>query len=266
MNDKEIGLDDRNELADLPLTISRKPTTVESEKARLDQQDEESRYDKKQADFGTIGEAVDYTKTQNLPIKVIPLDQKLPAPNYDTVSRLKKIQEKLSIEGLNKRLYEDIDDFKDLREERALRNSLTYGEAKLKRKNFVKSVTIKKPNIVSEFMKVFSMETKQISDLINEDKKAFEDLVPVKNQSSSSSKTIKNFTDTLVSQSALMQKLLSKKSKAKEKNMFRDQIAKKFDKLFNYGSATNKESKIKQYKHRHGPKLYMNKPHVVQAK
>ena len=82
-------------------------------------------------------------KTQFLPTKVIPLDQKLVIPDYDTLNKLKKMQDQLSTEGISKRLYEDIDDYKDLREERAIRNSMTYGEAKKIRDGFVKGVTVK---------------------------------------------------------------------------------------------------------------------------
>lgn len=78
-----------------------------------------------------------------MPSKVLALDQKLIIPDYDTINKLKKVQEQLTTEGINKRIYEDIDDFKDLREERALRNSVTYGEAKKIREGFLKEVTLK---------------------------------------------------------------------------------------------------------------------------
>jgi hypothetical protein len=98
--------------------------------------------------------------TIRLPDKVLAMDKKLEVPNFDTMSKIKKIQEKLSKEGLNKRMYEDVDDFKDLREEKERRNMPSFIESRKLRENFIKKSAIKKPNIVSEFMKVFSMETK----------------------------------------------------------------------------------------------------------
>ena len=81
-----------------------------------------------------------------------------------------------------------------------------------------------------------------------------------------SSTKIKHFTDTLVSQSSLMQKLLSKKGNSKGSNIFRNQLAKKFDKLFHYDEKKENSHKTKTYKLRYGPKLYVNKPHIVQNK
>ena len=102
--------------------------------------------------------------------------------------------------------------------------------------------------------------------MIAEDQKVSEELIKKKMSSTTSTGKIKQFTDTLVSQSSLMQKLLNRKGKSKGNNTFRNQLAKKFDKLFNYDEKKEKNQKIKSYKLRHGPKLYVNKPHIVQNK
>ena len=145
-----------------------------------------------------------------------------------------KIQKRLSKESLSKRLYDDVDDFRDLREERELQNAISYPESKKIRENFMNSVslTVKKPNIVSDFMKAFSIETKQLSDLINRDKISSRPM-PIPSTRplarSTSSDRISDFTNTLINQSSLMKKLLSKKSKnqsQKSRSIFKDQIAK----------------------------------------
>jgi hypothetical protein len=94
--------------------------------------------------------------------------------------------------------------------------------------------------------------------------KASEQLV--KNKGMTTSSSVKKFTDTLVSQSSLMQRLLTKKGGLKRKNMFKEQIQNKFDKLFNYNSKSEKDINLKPLRLKHGPKLYLSKPHVIQTK
>lgn len=107
------------------------------------------------------------------------------------------------------------------------------------------------------------MRLNKLTELIEEDKKASEDLVGSKRMSTSTS-NVKKFTDTLVTQSWLMQKLLVKKNGSTKKNIFKDQIAKKFDKLFNRNQTNRDEGK--PLRMRTGPKLYLHKPHVIQTR
>ena len=215
----------------------------------------------KPADFEEVLEEEE--NAPQLPAKIIPLGEKLKVPDYDTS---KKIKAKLSKESLKKKINDDMEEFKDLREEKQKQKRISNKESEQLRANFVKTAVIHKPDIVSEFMKAFSVETKNIADLIDIEERKKEGLF--KNKSTkpkSSSKKIEQFTNTLVSQSALMRKLLSKKPNSKKNNAIRNQLAKKFDKLFKY-NKTQERAAIKPLRIKKGPKLYLNKPYVVQTK
>ncbi|CAI2371494.1 unnamed protein product [Moneuplotes crassus] len=210
----------------------------------------------------SFAEALQGDKMQaTLPSKIIPMDQKLEVPDFDTTKRLKKKHSELTKKGLSEKLYKDVDEFKDLREEQEKRNRISAEKGEQLRLNFVQTAMIHKPNIVSEFMKAFSLETKNIHELIETENKKKEDMY--QKPFGANSKKVKQFTDTLVSQSSLMQKLLNKKTNKKKKNSLRSQLAKKFDKLFNYNE---KRPPIKPLKSKKGPKLYLHKQHVILAK
>ena len=147
-------------------------------------------------------------KLSGLPSKIISLEQKLEIPDYDTTKRLKKIQETLTKEYQGKKLYDDVEEFKDLREEKENRNRISSEKAKILRTNFVQTAVVHKPDIVSEFMKAFSVETQNLNDLIQLENKEKDEIYD--NKPKTNSKKIKAFTDTLISQSSLMQKLLNK--------------------------------------------------------
>lgn len=102
------GLDERKELPS--------DTKVDSDllKSNLPTEKRKVKISRSQGDIGKASKKVNFadaleedSKTQFLPTKILALDQKLEAPNYDTMGRIKKIQDKLSKEGLSKRLYED---------------------------------------------------------------------------------------------------------------------------------------------------------------
>lgn len=102
------GLDEHKELqSDTKLDSDLLKSSLPTEKREL-------QISRSQGDIGKVVKNVNFadsleeeSQTQFLPTKILSLDQKLEAPNYDTVSRLKKIQDRLSKEGLSKRLYED---------------------------------------------------------------------------------------------------------------------------------------------------------------
>lgn len=102
------GLDEGKELqSDTKLDSDLLKSNLPTEKSKLP-------ISRSQGDIGKVTKKVNFadalqeeSKTQFLPAKILALDQKLEAPNYDTVSRLKKIQDRLSKEGLSKRIYED---------------------------------------------------------------------------------------------------------------------------------------------------------------
>lgn len=98
--------------------------------------------------------------------------------------------------------------------------------------------------------------------MINEEKKATDEMLDSHLAKTTSSK-IRHFTDSIVSQSSLMKKLLEKKASSRSKNAFRDQLAQKFDKLFNMGLNTERVATIPKLRLRHGPKLFIHKPHIV---
>lgn len=98
--------------------------------------------------------------------------------------------------------------------------------------------------------------------MINEEKKATDEILDSHLAKTTTSK-IRHFTDSLVSQSSLMKKLLEKKASSKGKNTFRDQLSQKFDKLFNMSQNTERAVIIPKLRQRHGPRLYIHKPQVV---
>lgn len=78
-----------------------------------------------------------------LPDKALDMNIKLEVPDYDTSNRLRKIQQKKLKENMEKRIYEDDDEFKDLREEKQLNNMPSYEEGRRLRENFILSTTVK---------------------------------------------------------------------------------------------------------------------------